>query len=91
MFPEEIEAFQFSSGEFPNWLTENTRINSISEEGVYNIATRDSSKGGVIIYGVDGVTTLLSLLSKDDFICKDISSGHILSLTEEQLKLLYQV
>ena len=86
-YPEKIEAWRRKDSPAPSWITDNAIIESIQGKDPVP-EYRKTNTGGYEIVGFGGVA-LVSVNKVDDYVCLDLRTRKIITLTPKQLQLLY--
>ena len=74
--------------EVPEWLSDKARVTFIDGNGKKTIERRDLTTGGYEIIAADGIGTLVSCKSREDYVCLS-EDGYIFSLGLRKMEILY--
>lgn len=87
-YPVIIECWRRGETPVPEWLTDQSRIQQISDDGTPVLLTRETNAGGYEIVDAAGSSVLVKTQSDQDYIC--YAEGYkIFSLTPKQMEHLY--
>ena len=89
-YPNKIEVWKLEDPNVPSWLSDISKIASITNGNV-QIDYRKTNTGGIEILDSSGTAVILRLDSEDFLVCKDLSTefGGIIALSPKQVELLY--
>lgn len=89
-YPEEILVWKINDTKnTPDWIVDNCKVKNIINKEII-LDTRNTNTGGVEFIAAGSNAVLFSAKTKEDYACYDPKTKKIFSLTEIQLKLLYE-
>ena len=89
-YPEEILVWKVNDTKnIPEWIIDSCKVKNIIEKEII-LDTRNTSTGGIEFIEAGSNAVLFSTKTKEDYACYDPKTKKIFSLTETQLKLLYE-
>lgn len=87
-YPATVDVWRYGEP-IPEWLSDQVRIEEISEEGNPIMTERRTNSGYIEIIGSDGTSVVVRLRNTESVII--YSSTHpLISLTSHQFELLYE-